>query len=154
MPQLVKGAKNVFGWSRVGDDGRIIIPPDAFAEYGFVDKGNAIVMSGSRKSGGFGLTRLDKIKESSLAGIITVIPELKEYKISEGAAVRYSSRLYCWVRIFNESITVPLETLKQYGINKGDMLLTARGSNLALGFIVKGPIVAEAKKHSDLKVYR
>jgi hypothetical protein len=88
MPRLVKGAKNVFGWSRVGDDGRIVIPPDAFAEYGFAEEGNAVLMSGSKKSGGFGLTTVDKIKESSLAAIITAIPELVEYKISEGTAVR------------------------------------------------------------------
>jgi hypothetical protein len=33
MPQLVKGGKHTFGWSRVGKTGRIIIPPEALTEY-------------------------------------------------------------------------------------------------------------------------
>ena len=33
MPQLVKGGKYIFGWSKVGKEGKIKIPPEAYEEY-------------------------------------------------------------------------------------------------------------------------
>ncbi|MBN1316633.1 MAG: hypothetical protein JXA42_14240, partial [Anaerolineales bacterium] len=60
MPQLVPRGKYIFGWSLVGDDGRVIIPPEAFTEYGFTDGENILVIPGSKRSGGFGLARAPK----------------------------------------------------------------------------------------------
>lgn len=51
------------------------------------------------------------------------------------------------------SIFVPEETLKKYGINLGDRVVSMRGSNIAMVFIVRGPIIEEARKHSDISVY-
>ena len=34
MPQLVKGGKHVFGWSLIGPDGAVMLPPEAVDEYG------------------------------------------------------------------------------------------------------------------------
>jgi len=39
-------------------------------------------------------------------------------------------------------------------INPGGQLLVIRGSNLALGFLLRGPIVDEARLHSGLEVYK
>jgi hypothetical protein len=41
--------------------------------------------------------------------------------------------------------------LKLYGIEPGDDLLVIRGSGLALGFAVRGPIVEEARNHPELE---
>lgn len=57
MPQLVKGGKYVFGWSKVNDEGKIVIPSKAFIEYHFKAGEKIILLSGSRTSGGFGLTK-------------------------------------------------------------------------------------------------
>ena len=35
MTKLVKGAKTTFGWSIVSEDRSVMIPPDAWKEYGF-----------------------------------------------------------------------------------------------------------------------
>jgi hypothetical protein len=153
MPQLVKGGKNTFGWSQVGKEGRISIPPDAFAEYQFIEGENAIVMSGSKKSGGFGLTNVKLLKQSPLSSILHAHPELAECKITAGSPIHFNSKIYCWIPIRNKSIIIPLNTLLMYGIKREDFLLTVRGSNLALGFIVKGPIIEEAKKHPELKIF-
>lgn len=153
MPQLVKGGKNTYGWSKVSEEGRILIPPDAFKEYHFSEGKNVILISGSQKSGGFGLTTLELLKESPLSGIITAHQELSEYLIREGDPIQFNSKVFCWTHINNKSIMVPLDTLQMYGIKKGDLLLTVRGSNLALGFIVKGPIIEEAKRHPELKIF-
>jgi len=51
-------------------------------------------------------------------------------------------------------ITVPLKTLKQYGINVGNHLLSVRGSRLALAFCVKGPLIDEAKQYPSLTLFK
>ena len=154
MPQLVKGGKNAFAWSVVSEEGKIIIPSDAFSEYHFSNGEKAYLMSGSKTSGGFGLTTATLLKESPISGFLHNSPELAEYRIPQGKAVTLKTKTYCWTTIENGAIQVPLETLEMYGIKKGDFLLAVRGSGFALGFIVKGPIIQEAKKHAELKVYR
>ena len=52
MPQLVKGGKWVFGWAVVRPDGSIPVPPEAWDEYGYQAGEQAIVIAGSRTSGG------------------------------------------------------------------------------------------------------
>ena len=153
MPQLVKGGKNTFGWSKVSETGKIIIPPDAFDEYNFSIEKYAYLLSGSKKSGGFGLTTLNSLKTSLFSNILLDHPELLNPESIFGESIKYRSRFFCIVPIENMSITVPLDVLKLYGIKKNSMLLTVRGSNLALGFIVKGPIIEEAKRHPELEVY-
>ena len=57
MPQLVKGGKYVFGWSKVSDEGKIVTPSKAFIEYHFKAGEKIILLSGSKTSGGFRLTK-------------------------------------------------------------------------------------------------
>jgi hypothetical protein len=148
MPQLVKGGKHTFGWSVVSETGDIAIPPDAYAEYGFVEGETALVMSGSRKSGGFALSRLKTFMNSSIAGVLSEYGELPE-----GETVQIGPRFYCRVEIREGRFSLPLNTLEKYGIQKGSTLLTVRGSNVGLGFIAKGPIIEEAKKHHGLETF-
>jgi bifunctional DNA-binding transcriptional regulator/antitoxin component of YhaV-PrlF toxin-antitoxin module len=153
MPQLVKGGKHVFSWSKVGNKGKIVIPSEAFIEYNLIAGENVILISGSKTSGGFGLTKYESLKESKLSVLLHRCPELAEFRIPEGTAIKYEGRTYCWVTISAMSLTVPIETLAQFGIKPGDRLLAVRGSGLALGFIVRGPIVEEAKKHPEIEIY-
>ena len=151
MPQLVKGGKYVFGWSKVGEKGKIIIPHEALQEYNL--ESHAILMPGSTRSGGFGLTTLDLLRGSPLAAFLDKNPQLAKFEVPEGEPVEIDGRLYCWVRIRNGTITVPFKTLAHYHINPGDLLLSVRGSGIALGFPVKGPIIEEAQTHSEIKVF-
>lgn len=148
MPQLVKGGKHTFGWSVVSETGDIAIPPDAYAEYGFVEGETALVMSGSRKSGGFALSRLETFMNSSISGVLSEYGELPE-----GETVKIGPRFYCRVEIREGRFSLPLKTLEKYGIKRGVALLTVRGSNVGLGFIAKGPIIEEAKKHHGLETF-
>jgi len=50
MPQLVKGGKYTFGWSRVGDTGRIVIPAEAVEEYRLKESEKLILVPGSKTS--------------------------------------------------------------------------------------------------------
>jgi bifunctional DNA-binding transcriptional regulator/antitoxin component of YhaV-PrlF toxin-antitoxin module len=153
MPQLVRGGKHAFGWSRVGDAGRIVAPPEALAEYGLVEGQKLIVMPGSRTSGGFGLASCTSLRGTPLAAVLDARPELAGFRLAEGAVVEFAGRPYCWVALEGGGITLPSETGDRYGIAIGDRLLVIRGSGRALGFAVRGPIVAEAERHPELEVF-
>ena len=48
---------------------------------------------------------------------------------------------------------LPPRALTAYGIQPGDRLLVIRGSNLGVGFGVRGPIIEEANRHPELEVF-
>ena len=153
MPQLVKGGKHTFGWSRVGDTGRITIPPEALEEYRLKESERLILVPASQMSGGFGLGSQESVKRSPLGAVADIHPGLGEFRVSEGEVVEYKGKPYCWVELRNGGVVVPPGTLEKYGVRIGDKLLVIRGSGLAIGFAVRGPIVEEAKKHRELEVF-
>jgi bifunctional DNA-binding transcriptional regulator/antitoxin component of YhaV-PrlF toxin-antitoxin module len=152
MPQLVKGGKYVYGWSKVSHTGKIVIPHEAVEEYNLAAAEKVILIPGSKRSGGFGLTTVERLQRSVVAGRVNESP-LADFHIPEGEITEINGTPYCWVRLCDESITVPEKTLKRYQINPGDWILSVRGSNLAIGFPVRGPIIEEAKKHSEIEVF-
>lgn len=152
MPQIVKGGKYVFGWSKVGTDGKIVIPPEAAEEYNLTACTKVIVIPGSKRSGGFGLTTVERLQNTPLTGIANAFSQA-DVHIPEAKVVEINGKPYCWVELHDNSITIPGETLKNYGVNPGDLLLSARGSHVALGSLVKGPIIEEAKTHDEIEVF-
>lgn len=153
MPQLVKGGKHVFGWTRVGKAGRIAVPPEALEEYSLHEADRLILVPGSQTSGGFGLGSPQVLIQTPLWTAIETRPELEAFECERGSLIECDGKLMGWVELQHGEVTVPLESLKHFGINAGDSLLVVRGSGRALGFIVKGPITAEARKHPDLPVF-
>jgi bifunctional DNA-binding transcriptional regulator/antitoxin component of YhaV-PrlF toxin-antitoxin module len=151
MPQLDKGGKHTYGWSRVGEAGRITIPPEALTEYRLQESEKLIVIPGSRTSGGFGLASLKSVKRSPIGAVVNVHPELGKYRVAEGEVVEHKGKSYCWVELNNGGVAIPPATLERYGVRIGNRLLVIRGSGLAIGFAVRGPIVEEAEKHSELE---
>ena len=154
MPSLVKGGKYVFGWSRVGEEGNIAIPPEAIEEYGLKDAAKVILMSGSKESGGFGLTTMKLLRNTSIGAVLEEDMRLSRFEATEGEAVGIGSRTYCWVSMQDNGVfSVPLKTLIDYGIEPRDKLLVVRGSGRALGFIVRGLIVDEAERHEEIEIF-
>ena len=154
MPQIVKGGKHVFGWSVIKKEGTIKIPDEAYEEYGFKDGENLIIMSGSKRSGGFGLSNLKLLKNTPIGNSLKKLERLYHFLIPEGEVIENGERSYSWVKLAdNRSIRLSERILKKFSINTNSRLLVARGSGLALGFISKGPIFEEALKHSNLKTY-
>lgn len=129
MPQLVKGGKWVFGWVIVGRQREITIPPEAYAEYGFQAGEPVLFLRGSRRSGGFSIGRVERLEQSQIP-------------IHQRAFARGEIQS-------KEKIELPLKT----GVQLGDRLLAARGSGLALGFLTRGPIYEEAKKHPEIETF-
>ena len=154
MPQLVKGGKHVFGWSKVGNNGVIKIPPEVIEEYQLQPYDKVIIISGSKTSGGFSIVKFEVLKNSPLSVVLDNNPDLARFQLSNGEPIQYNNRYFCWTEISkNGKIHLPIETLRLYGIKLRDNILSARGSGLGVGFLVRGPIIQEARKHSDLKIF-
>jgi hypothetical protein len=126
MPQLAKGGKWVFGWVIIGSSGEIAIPPEAYREYDFQAGDAVIFLKGSRRSGGFGVGRADRI------------PALLIKRALGHGQVDESGRV----------IAPP-----DVGAQPGDRLLAVRGSGLALGLVARGPIYKEAMQHPELEIF-
>lgn len=131
MPRLVKGAKWTFGWAIVGPGREIVIPPEAWDEYGFQAGDEAVFTPGSRKSGGFAISTPALMAEA-------------RGKMG-GAGLHALGR----GRFGDGRVAIP----PQVDVKPGDQLLVARGSGYGLGFIARGPIYEEAMKHPELDVF-
>ena len=145
MPQLVKGGKFVFGWSVVGPGGEIVIPPDAFTEYGFVPGEAVVLFSASRTSGGFILARRKKVAESPMA---PVLADLDDHPV-----VKKGWRTWAVANMGAGSIAVPPAMLAAFGVLPGGRVLAVRGSHMGLSMIRKGRIILEARKHDEIPSY-
>jgi hypothetical protein len=155
LPQLVKGGKYAYGWSEVGATGKVVVPSEALAEYNFTAPCKVFLLSGSARSGGFALTTASLLKNSVLSRPLDETPKLASFQLPEGETITVAGKPWCWVTLNTDGcITVPLKTLKQYGISAGDRLLSVRGSRFALAFCVKGPLIEEAKKHPNLTLFK
>ena len=153
MPQLIKGGKYVYGWTRVGYNGHITIAPEALEDYELFGSEKLIVLPGSKTSGGFGLCPLKFLQGRKMEILAEARPELWEDRVTEGEIIKFRSKPYCWIRLNKGSIILRPSTLNEYGIHVLDKLLMIKGSGLALGFAVRGPIVEEAKKHEKLSIF-
>jgi hypothetical protein len=129
MPQLAKGGKWVFGWVEVSPRREIRIPPDAYAEYGYRAGEEVVFLAGSRRSGGFSIGRPEVLAQSQIP--------LEKRVIARG-------------RIGADGrVALPPETCAE----PGERFLVGRGSGLALGFLRRGPIIEEARRHSELELF-
>jgi len=154
MPQLAKGGKYVFGWSRIKEDGGIVIPGEAAQEYRLSPGMNVILISGSKTSGGFIIAIKSLLEQSALGGILIENPDLNNFQIEEGKTIEFKKRKYCRVKTCeNNMIILGRQTLDAYGIKPGDNLLSGRGSYIGIAMIVKGPIVEYAKKHPEIETF-
>jgi hypothetical protein len=154
MPQLEKGGKYVFGWSRVRQDGSVRIPEETRQEYRIEPGENVFLISGSRTSGGFCVATKALIQQSALAGILKSRPELAAYQIEEDSTVQFKGRRYGWATVQPGGLLVlnpPM--LATFAIHPGDYLLAIRGSNIAFVLGLKGPIIELAKQHSEIPLF-
>jgi hypothetical protein len=128
MPQLVKGAKWAFGWVVVTASGEVPIPPEAWLEYGFRAGDEAVLLLGSKASGGFAISTPQLLADLS-------------WRLGNGdlwvcGRGRFSVRCSC--------ASVP-EML----VTPCDKLLAVRGSRYGLGYVARGRIYEEALQHAD-----
>jgi len=129
MPQLVKGGKWVFGWVVVGPQGELAVPPAAWEEYGFQAGEEAAFLSGSRRSGGFGL---------STPRLMVQRARFLETRVLARGLFRKEGQ-----------VVVP----PSVGVRPADRLLAVRGSGRALGFVARGAIYEQALDHPEMETF-
>ncbi|MBN1120909.1 MAG: hypothetical protein JXJ17_07505 [Anaerolineae bacterium] len=129
MPQLVKGGKWVFGWTIVNPSRLITIPPAAWIEYGFQVGDKIAFLKGSKTSGGFAIGRMVVLTQKSTP---IIDHALAHAEIAEAGRIALPPTI---------------------NVHTGDRLLVVRGSGLALGFLIKGPIIDEAINHPEIETF-
>ena len=77
MPQLNKGGKYVFGWSKIADDRTVHFPPMVLTEYDLLEEQEIIIFTGAKITGGFCVTNQKMLSASKLHKILDDLPELK-----------------------------------------------------------------------------
>jgi hypothetical protein len=148
MPQLNPGGKFVFGWSVIRKDRTIHLPPLAVKEYRISPEGRVILISGSKKTGGFCVSNKGMLEKSNLRGLFEENPLFAEYRTNECEWIKYKGRLYCWLSVNADGIlTIDDTSLKILWLNIGDKLLSIRGSDIAFVMGAKGPLIERAQQY-------
>ena len=96
---------------------------------------------------------MESVKRSHLGAVVDTRSGLGIFRKPEGEVIEYGGKLYCWVELKDGGVVIPQGILNRNGVKIGNKLLVIRGSGLAIGFAVRGPIIEEAKKHPELEVY-
>jgi len=156
MPQLVKGGKYVFGWTRINKDFRIRIPDETYDEYNFTETDKLIILSGSKSSGGFSIITPNSIINSKLSKNITRLigykKETNSFTTNKLEIYKHGERIISWTSIEDvKYFRLSIELIASLNINIEDKLLVGRGSGLGPAFILKGIIYKEALKHDLLE---
>jgi hypothetical protein len=161
MPQIVKGGKWVYGWSVAGMDYRVPVPEEAIEEYAFSPGEDVLIMSGSRSSKGFAVTTINLLSgtpfQRHFEGYLEYLDRYERNRTSdEHTRAVFTRKGKVFSRVYlDERCRLHMwhALLEQYGVYPFDRLLTVRGSGIALGYIVKGPIVEEAEKHPEIRTF-
>ena len=146
MPQLTKGGKFIFGYSLIRSDGAILLPAQAVDEYAIASEGRVFLISGSKTTGGFCVTRRALLEKSRLAHILTENPALRDFSLLEGEFIGYKGRFYCWIKIGGNGVLRPDgKTLSFLRLTPGMRLISIRSSDIAFTMGAEGPLFAKAE---------
>ena len=155
MPQMNKGGKFIFGKSLIKEGGVIQFPEQAVKEYDIASEGKIYLITGSKKTGGFCVTRKGLLGPSKLGHILNDNPQLRDYASKEGEFIKYKGRAYTWVKISAEGkISLSNEIMQYLKLEKDMKLLSIRSSDIAFTMGAFGPLIEESFKHeSEIQVY-
>lgn len=155
MPQMNKGGKFIFGISILRDDLSIQFPTQAIEEYDITSEGKVFLISGSKTTGGFVVTRKGMLYDSKIGNILKDTAQLCNYELPQGKFVKYKGRLYCWLSIStNGKIQFTSDMMNTLEINIGHKLLSIRSSNIAFTMGAKGPLLEKAENFDgEIEIY-
>lgn len=151
MPQLAKGGKFVFGKSLVREGYVVRFPPRAAQEYDIAREGRVYLITGSKSTGGFCVTRKGLLYPSKIGNILRDTPALQNYELPEGEFVRYKGRSYCWTAVSPDgTIALPAPAAAFLRLAIGMELLCIRSSDIAFVMGAKGPLLEQAAAYDGV----
>jgi hypothetical protein len=114
-----------------------------------LEEKRVIIISGSKRTGGFCVSRKGLLEQSALKDLFVVHPELISNGIQEGTFIKYKGRLYCWLSISeNGVLTLTRDIIEMLEISKSQKLLSIRGSDIAFVMGAKGPLIQRAIEYT------
>jgi len=151
MPQIRKGGKYVYGWSIIKNDFSIQFPIEAITEYDICSEGKIFLITGSKTTGGFAVSKKSLLDKSILNNVFIEYNDLGNYKTREGDFYQYKSRKYAWIKIDKDGIIyLNKAILNNLSLKINDKLLSIRSSNIAFMMGAKGPLINEANKYNGI----
>lgn len=133
MPQMNKGGKFVFGISFLNSNFSVHIPTQAIQEYAITKEDKVFLISDSKATGGFIVTRKELLYNSKIGNILKETPALCNYELPKGKFIKYKGRFYCWTDIPSDG-----------SITFKDEMLSIRSSDIAFVMGAKGPLLDKA----------
>ncbi|ULQ59054.1 hypothetical protein K7I13_11095 [Brucepastera parasyntrophica] len=150
MPQISKGGKFIFGWSVINNDLSVQSPTKAIEEYAICSEGKIILISGSRATGGFSVSKKELLKPSIFRNLFQEFPELDACNTSEGELYPYKGRRFAWLEIGAVGkITLTENLLRGLELQKGGRLLSIRSSNIAFTMGRRGRLINQANDYPE-----
>lgn len=144
MPQMTKGGKYIFGWSKIGQNGELTFPTMAVKEYNLQEETCIYIVSGSKQTGGFSVMTEPLLSHSKLKNILKENPSLADKSLREGELIVYKGRKYGWLTLNEDTVHLPEDLMKNFDIEIGDKLLAIRSSDIAFTMGVKGTLIDKA----------
>lgn len=144
MPQMTKGGKYIFGWSKIGQNGELTFPTMAVKEYKLKEENHIYIVSGSKQTGGFSVMTEPLLSHSTLKNILEENPSLAERSLQEGELILYKGRMYGWLSLNGTNVNLPQSLMDSLGVNIGDKLLAIRSSNIAFTMGFRGSLIDKA----------
>ena len=141
MPQMTKGGKYIFGWSRIRVNGELIFPRMAVDEYKLKEENHIYIVSGSKQTGGFSVMTEPLLSHSTLKNILKENPSLADRSLREGELITYKGRKYGWLALNKSAVYLSDDLMKMLEIKVGDKLLAIRSSDIAFTMGVKGSLI-------------
>lgn len=144
MPQMTKGGKYIFGWSKIGQNGELTFPTMAVKEYNLQEETYIYIVSGSKQTGGFSVMTEHLLSHSTLKNILEENPSLAERSLQEGELILYKGRMYGWLSLNGTNVNLPQSLMDSLGVNIGDKLLAIRSSNITFTMGFRGSLIDKA----------
>lgn len=151
MAKFLDG-KFIYGWTRVGGDGRVRVPEPALKEYRLQPDSDLVLLQGGKTEGGFSLVSVEKLKSSALGVILERYSQLEKAPAGEPVVVQGRSKIYARVHLADDgTLQLPPDALKAFRIKTGERLLVVRESEIAVALMAAGSCVEAACALSDIK---
>ena len=150
MPQMTKGGKYIFGWSKIGQNGELTFPTMAVKEYNLQEETYIYIVSGSKQTGGFCVMTEPLLSHSKLKNILKENPSLAKRSLREGELITYKGRKYGWLALNKSAVYLSDDLMKMLEIKVGDKLLAIRSSDIAFTMGVKGSLIEKANDYQGI----
>ena len=150
MPQMTKGGKYIFGWSKIGQNGELTFPTMAVKEYNLQEETYIYIVSGSKQTGGFCVMTEPLLSHSKLKNILKENPSLAKRSLREGELITYKGRKYGWLALNKSAVYLSDDLMKMLEIKVGDKLLAIRSSDIAFTMGVKGSLIEKANYYQGI----